>query len=100
MVTYYRNCFEKNVDCIANLLGPTGIPLTFAEFKQKYDVNIDFVSYNGLVLSVKKYIQRANVHVNHNVALDTNVALKSIYSIHKGTDLYYNILVKTNVEPC
>ena len=37
MVTYYRNCFEKNVHCIANLLGPTGIPLTFSEFKQKYD---------------------------------------------------------------
>ena len=36
-VTYYRNCFEKNVHCIANLLGPTGIPLTFSEFKQKYD---------------------------------------------------------------
>ena len=37
MVTYYRNCFEKNFHCIANLLGPTGIPLTSAEFKQKYD---------------------------------------------------------------
>ena len=37
MVTYYRNCFEKNVHCIANLLGPTGIPLTFSEFKQKCD---------------------------------------------------------------
>ena len=37
MFTYYRNCFEKNVHCIANLLGPTGIPLTFSEFKQKYD---------------------------------------------------------------
>ena len=56
MVTYLRSCFEKNVHCIANLLGPTGIPLTFAEFKQKHDVNIDFVSYHGLVLSVKKYI--------------------------------------------
>ena len=55
MVTYLRSCFEKNVHCIANLLGPTGIPLTFAEFKLKY-VNIDFVSYHGLVLSVKKYI--------------------------------------------
>ena len=56
MVTHLRSCFEKNVHCIANLLGPIGIPLTFAEFKQKYDVNIDFVSYHGLVLSVKKYI--------------------------------------------
>ena len=92
MVTYYINFFEKNVHCIANLLGPTGIPVTFAEFKQKYDVNIGFVSYHGLVLSVKKYIRGANVHVNHNVAL------KSIYSIHKGTKLYYNILVKNNVE--
>ena len=99
LVTYYKNCFQKNVHCIANLLRPAGMPLTFAEFKQKYNVSIDFVSYNGLVLSVKKYIRRANVHVNHNVALDTNVALKSIYSTHKGTKLYYNILVKNNVEP-
>ena len=66
---------------------------------KKYDVSIDLVSYYGLVLSVKKYIRRANVHVSHNVALDMNVALKSIYSIHKDTDLYYNILVKNNVEP-
>ena len=68
---------------------------------KKYDVSIDLVSYYGLVLSVKKYIRRANVHVSHNVALDMNVALKSIYSIQlrKDTDLYYNILVKNNVEP-
>ena len=33
------------------------------------------------------------------IALDANVALKSIYSIHKDTDLYYNILVKNNVKP-
>ena len=58
MVTDYRNCFEKNVHCIAGPsgIGPSGISLTFAEFKQKYDVNIDFVSHHGLVLSVKKYI--------------------------------------------
>ena len=28
-----------------------------------------------------------------------NVASKSIYATHKGTKLYYNILVKNNVEP-
>ena len=56
MVTCYRNWFEKNVHCIADLLGPTGITLTFAEIKIKYYVSIDFVSYYGLVLSVKKYI--------------------------------------------
>ena len=103
MVTYYRNCFDfpppPPPHCIANLWGPTGIPLTFAEFKQKYDVNIDCVAYRGLALSVKKYIRGANVHANHNVASDTNVSLKSIYFIHKGTKLYYNILVKNNVEP-
>ena len=28
----------------------------FSEFKQKYDANINFVSYHGLVLSVKRYV--------------------------------------------
>jgi len=45
MFTYYRNCFEKFFDCIANLLGPTGIPLTFAEFKQQQKCQYWFFSH-------------------------------------------------------
>ena len=55
-VISYTQWIEKGVYNLANFVGNTGKLLTFTEFRNKYGIYMDFVTYSGLILSLKKYL--------------------------------------------
>ena len=51
-VISYTQWIEKGVYNLANFVGNTGKLLTFTEFRNKYGIYMDFVTYSGLILSL------------------------------------------------
>ena len=60
---------------------------------------MDFVTYSGLILSLKKYIRKTKIQVDDSSPSNTTVALRTIYSITKGTKASYNILNDSDWNP-
>ena len=57
----YRRWIKKGASHISHLLH--GDCLCLEEFNTKYGLNTDFVTYNGCVQAVKKYIKVLNIAV-------------------------------------
>ena len=98
-VISYTQWIEKGVYNLANFVGNTGKLLTFTEFRNKYGIYMDFVTYSGLILSLKKYIRKTKIQVDDSSPSNTTVALRTIYFITKGTKAYYNILNDSDCNP-
>ena len=66
------------------------------KFNTKYGLNIDFVTYNGCVQAVKKYIKGLGIAVQSNKSLSLSMrkSLTIIGKAQKGTKSYYDVLVK------
>ena len=62
--------------------------LCLEEFNTKYDLNTDFVTYNGCVQAVKKYIKGLEITVQSNKSLNMKKTLTIIGSVQKGTTFY------------
>ena len=91
-VISYTQWIEKGVYNLADFVGNTGKLLTFTEFRNKYGIYTDFVTYSGLILSLKKK------HDDSSPS-NTTVALRTIYSITKGRKAYYDILNDSDCNP-
>ena len=98
-VISYTQWIEKGVYNLANFVGDTGKLLTFTEFRNKYGIYMGFVTYSGLILSLKKYIRKTKIQTDDSSPSNTTVALRTIYSITKGTKASYNILNDSDCNP-
>ena len=71
---------------------------SYAEFKQKYALNVDFITYTGCVASIKKYIAKLNVQINDNVSKEINSVLDRLCLVQRGARSYYDILMSCQAE--
>ena len=62
----HRRWIEKGVCRISQLLHEHEAFLCLEEFNMKYGLNTDFVTYNGCVQAVKKYIKGLDIAVQSN----------------------------------
>ena len=69
------------------------------EFNTKYGLNIDFVTCNGCVQAVKKYIKGLGIAVQSNNPLNMRKSLTVISNVQKGIKRYYDILVENKSKP-
>lgn len=77
---------------ISHFLSNTGEFMKYKDFKNKYNIVVDYITYVGCVLSLKKYIKERKWSVCRNTGSENHAALQTILSITKGTKLYYQIL--------
>ena len=101
-VISYTQWIEKGVCNLANFVGNARKLLTFTEFRNKYGIYMDFVTYSGLILSLKKYTftkQKFKLMTVVHQDSNTTVALRTIYSITKGMKAYYNVLNDSDCNP-
>ena len=68
-------------------------------FIEKYNFNIDFVTYAGVKLTILEYIEKSKIPVRSNIRTLLTAPLKKLYSVHKGSRLYYDSLIKNTDEP-
>ena len=55
-VIFYRSWKNKGILMINDLLDPNGDLLTYVEFQRKYQLQSNFLAYEGIVKSIKDYI--------------------------------------------
>ena len=98
-IMLHRIWIEKGVCRISHLLHEHGDCLCLDEFNTKYCLNIDFVTYNGCVQAVKKYIKVLNIAVQSNNTLNMRKSLTIIVKAQIGTKGYYDILDQNKSKP-
>lgn len=90
---------EKGVYCIAHFIVENGQYISYEGFKQKYNVNMNFVTFLGLKATINQYINTKNSIINDNEHLDTHIGFKYLLSIPKGSKPYYDIIIEDNNRP-
>ena len=61
-----KHWMNKSFYCVAHLLGEDGKFLSYMEIKRKYDINLDFITYTGCKLAVKKHMRTCDFKINNN----------------------------------
>ena len=80
--------------CIKNILKENGAFMTFNQFKEKYEINTDCITYIGCVQAIKSYILKTGLTIDKNMSNHVIKTLKVIYSGQKGARLYYEVLIQ------
>ena len=90
---------NHGVYCIGHFYNINGNFLTFNEFKAKYNLRIDFVTYNGCKKSILRFFKKFDIQIKDNNYNDTTVTLQTLCSVGKGARLYYDILMLDEAKP-
>ena len=100
-VIFYRNWIEKGVYNIWHFLNDNGCFLDFQSFKTKYRIQTNFITYNGCVMAIKKYICAVGVRVGGEQIYnyENSKVLRLIFSVHKGARPFYDILMQDESKP-
>ena len=84
---------------IKNILKENGAFMTFNQFKEKYEINTDYVIYIGCVQAIKRYILKTGLTIDNNMSNHMIKTFKVIYSGQKGACLYYEVLIQDANKP-
>ena len=83
----FKSWRDKSINKISDIYKPNGEILNYEELKTKYNIQIDFLTYMGCVMSVKDYILKNGFCVQNNVSAEVNIGLRTIYSVRKGSQM-------------
>ena len=98
-VVQHRDWFQKGIHCVRNFLKENGAFLTFAEFNDKYNTYVDFVTYTGYKMAINKYLRCFDLNIDYAAVGIMNACLKKLYSVSKGSQIYYDVLNKNAERP-
>ena len=85
--------------CIKNILKENGAFMTIKQFKEKYEINTDYITYIGCVQAIKSYILKTGLTIDNNMSNHMIKTLKIIYSGQKCARLYYEVLIQDANKP-
>ena len=95
----YKNWIDNGVFSIRNVLKENGAFMTFNQFKEKYGINTDYITYIGCVQAIKSYILTTGLTIANDMSNHVIKTLKVIYSGQKGARLHYEVLIQDVNEP-
>ena len=96
-----KKWIDNRVFSINNILKENGAFMTFSQFKERYEINTDYITYIGCVQAIKSYILKTGLTIDNNMSNHMMKALKVIYSGQKGARLYYEMLIQdANKSKC
>ena len=90
---------QKGIYLVGDFFKQNGQVYTHGEFVTEYQIGLNFLTYFGCVSSIKKYIQTEGFTIHDNIAANLNAALAKVYSVSKGTQLYYRTIIKDKLRP-
>ena len=76
-----------------------GAFMTFNQFKEKYGINTNYITYIGCVQATKSYILKTGLTIVNNLSYYMIKTLKVIYSGQKGARLYCEVLIQDANKP-
>jgi hypothetical protein len=98
-----RDWITKGVYLIGHITDENGCFLQYQAFKDKYNINTNFILYNGCLQAIRKYLREVNLRINDNtcISFDKSKTLRMICSNSKGARIFYDLLIEdTNVPNC
>jgi len=97
----YKNYIGKGVLIVKDILDDQSNPMSYEEFRQKYNINTNFLEYNSLLKAVKCYMQKYEITETYvdlqKPSLPENAKL--LLSNTKGCRTMYNVINKTYCVP-
>ena len=96
---FYRSWFEKGIRNVHHLMSDNGSFFQYDQFKRKFDINTDFITYTGCIRAIKKYIGSLGIDVDCNMSVELPKAISILYSAQKGAKMYYGILTNEEIQP-
>lgn len=97
----HTKAVEKGTYNLKHFLKENGEFVSYEEFKDNLGSLIDFVTFHGWILSIKTFIKSTGITISNgnNCIQDTPRALGIIYSVSKGSKVYYEFFSQNNSEP-
>ena len=92
----YGPWIRKGIYVVQDLLKDNESFLTFREFSQKYELNVNFLNYLSCVQSVKKYMSYNDISSENKDKNNKPKSLELICSVKKGSKVYYNRIIEQN----
>ena len=90
-----RNWTDKNIFLVRDIVDDNGCFLSYTHFKEKYNINVNYLQYMGCIRSIKSYLAANNIQLNNRKSSEQTKALQIISSVNKGSRIYYNTLMES-----
>ena len=99
---FYASWHEKGVTTIGDLLDDNNKFLTFKSLLDKYDLQTNFLTYNGVIAAIPKFwkesIQRRSNAPQNNNATRNNLSIANITAKNTRIVLANDAFIARNVE--
>ena len=87
---------DRDIYFVGQFFQDNGNFISYAQFKNKYNVNVDFLSFMGYKSVIRAFVQRHHIDITDNKSRDRSLCFKNLCSTFKGSRLYYDILIENN----
>ena len=94
-----NNWIRQGVRYIADFIGEDGTFYNRNEFNRKYSLMVDYITYNGTLMSIKKYLKTFKFTIRNNKRISQSLQIQTLYKVVRGSKEYYNILLKSYSLP-
>ena len=89
---------RKNIVCLSKFFDDNGQSLSHTCFKEKFDLNIDFLTFAGYISAIREFINKYDIVVNDNKCINLSLCFTSILACLKGSRMYYDKFIENNVK--
>ena len=72
--------------------------LSHIHFQRKFDITIDFLTYSGCKLAIKKFLRNSGFEFCKNNVINHTACLQKLCETNKGWKLYYDVLNRNDVK--
>ena len=94
-----KKWINKGIFCIAHFVSENGVLLSHEQFKEKYNLNIDFLVYASIKSAIRTYVRTTNIPFDNNKCFNEPKCIKMLMSVAKGSKLYYDTFIENDITP-
>lgn len=98
---FYRMWYEKNIHFIKDILNDEGNLMDFNQFRDKYDLQINYMQYYGVRSAVELYIRKIGIAMNIDSLTNCFIPfnIKLLLKSRRGCRDMYQVLNKKEIIP-
>ena len=96
---FYRRWYEKNIHFIKDILNDEGNLMDFNQFRDKYDLQINYMQYYGVRSAVELYIRKIGIAMNIDSLTNCFIPfnIKLLLKSRRGCRDMYQVLNKKEI---
>ena len=85
---FYRPWYSAGIKYVKDLIDDNENFYNFEEFKQKYDIDVNFLKYHGLIEAVRGIVNFDGAQI------DTDPILRKLLTVKSSSQAFYQIILK------